>query len=54
MRYIIGALLLCGVIWLVMFLGSLIGLIAVGALRIAIIFGIPTLTIYGIYKIFKR
>ncbi|WP_242396679.1 hypothetical protein [Clostridium butyricum] len=53
MRFIINALIVFGVIWILMFLGTLFGLIGVIVFRILIIVGIPVLIIWGLYKLIK-
>ncbi|MBW6411334.1 hypothetical protein [Clostridium weizhouense] len=54
MKFIINALILFGIIWLLIFLGTLFGLIGLMILRIFMIVGIPALIIWVIYKLFKR
>ena len=54
MRFIIGALIIIGIVWLLIFLGTVVGLIGLMVLRILIIFGIPAIIIVGIYKLLKR
>lgn len=54
MKLIFSALLIFGVVWLVMFIGSLLGYLGLIFLRIFVIFGIPALVIGSVYKILKR
>lgn len=54
MKFIINALILFGVVWLLIFLGTLFGLIGIMVLRIFIIFGIPAVIVWGLYRLFKR
>lgn len=54
MRVIFGLLLIIGIVWLLIFLGTLVGLLGIMAIKIAIIFGIPILIIGGIYKMIKK
>ena len=54
MRFIFGLILIIGIIWLLIFLGTLVGLLGLMAIRIAIMFGIPILIVGGIYKMIKK
>lgn len=54
MKFIFSVLLIFGVVWLIMLMGSLLGYLGLIFLRIFIILGIPALVIGSVYKILKR
>jgi len=54
MRFIISALIIIGIVWLLIFLGTLFGLIGLMVLKILVMFGIPLIIIGGIYKLLKK
>ncbi len=53
MRFIINALIVFGVIWILIFLATLFGLIGVIVFRILIIVSIPLLIVLGLCKLIK-
>lgn len=54
MKLIFSLLLIFGVVWLVMFVGSLLGYLGLIFLRIFVIVGIPALVIGSVYKMLKK
>ncbi|NMM65243.1 hypothetical protein HBE96_21910 [Clostridium sp. P21] len=54
MKLIFSLLLIFGIVWLIMFIGSLLGYLGLIFLRIFVIFGIPALVIGSVYKILKK